>query len=611
MLKMIAHMTQRTDSIDSQENAPIWRVLCRGQSRTLRRSRQEKYALFSSPCFLMIFLIISVVTALSSSFAAPPVRGDLSDVLKSLYTHQITSTERGEPLISIGVSDQQKRVLIESKSGVIAYLGGHRDLSIKPSHPKTQWRVVLKDVKLGRALYWCVGEVLDSNEDISAREAYWREQGHPVKRLEAGGQLSVEGRTLDTRKISLVMGGFENKSDAEKLSLQLEELDGLRHPMIEELEERPTGLLKATYRSKSQKGAVSSRDVLWFSPAGKEPLQVTTWARKKHGRKKHGRKKRDKKKRAQLKKQVNLYDGDLYLAVGVEGGIEVVNVLNAERILEGVVPTEQYTSAPMDALKAQAIAARGQLISKLGHRHRADPFLLCNTVHCQGYSGRQRLHPRSSEAVLSTKGMLAIDRAGALIDTVYSSTCGGHTEAYHEVWGGAPKPALMGVVDSSIQQLNSISEDRLEVYLSMPPISYCEKPKSTFRWKVTRTSASINETIQKRKQIGEIVRIEVIHRGVSGRVIEVKYHGLKGTLNVRGEYANRKLLGKLKSGLWKVEREGGAFGAPPKQWHFTGGGYGHGVGMCQHGSIGMAKAGATFESIISHYYRGAQLKTFW
>ena len=169
----------------------------------------------------------------------------------------------------------------------------------------------------------------------------------------------------------------------------------------------------------------------------------------------------------------------------------------------------------------------------------------------------------------------------------------------------------MGVVDSSIQQLNSISEDRLEVYLSMPPISYCEKPKSTFRWKVTRTSTSIDEAVQKRKPIGKVVRIEVIHRGVSGRVIEVKYHGLKGTLNVRGEYANRKLLGKLKSGLWKVEREGGAFGAPPEQWHFTGGGYGHGVGMCQHGSIGMAKAGATFESIISHYYRGAQLKTFW
>ena len=137
------------------------------------------------------------------------------------------------------------------------------------------------------------------------------------------------------------------------------------------------------------------------------------------------------------------------MTFGQNGRLAVVNMLNAERLLEGVVPAEQYNSAPMETLKAQAIASRGQLLVKAGLRHRGDPYLFCDQVHCQGYSGINNLSPRTSRAVIETKGLLAVNEHGRLIDTVYSSTCGGHSEAYHLMWGGAVQPALKGQADSS------------------------------------------------------------------------------------------------------------------------------------------------------------------
>ena len=91
----------------------------------------------------------------------------------------------------------------------------------------------------------------------------------------------------------------------------------------------------------------------------------------------------------------------------------------------------------------------------------------------------------------------------------------------------------------------------------------------------------------------------------------MEYLGSRGSHTVEGSYVNRTLLGGLRSGMWVVEREGGAPGRAPRRWHFRGGGFGHGVGLCQHGAIGQARADHDYRAILGHYYRGSTLRRAW
>ena len=92
------------------------------------------------------------------------------------------------------------------------------------------------------------------------------------------------------------------------------------------------------------------------------------------------------------------------------------------------------------------------------------------------------------------------------------------------------------------------------------------------------------------------------------KALSVRYEGQSGAVLIEGEYTNRKVLGHLKSGLWIASPNSRAESNLPDSWTFRGAGFGHGVGMCQHGAIGMAREGHAFDSILKHYYRGSTLK---
>ena len=303
------------------------------------------------------------------------------------------------------------------------------------------------------------------------------------------------------------------------------------------------------------------------------------------------------------------YAGDLYFTVGQDGLLAAANVLSAEQLLEGVVPSELYTSAPLEALKAQAVTARGQLLTKVGTRHRSDPYLLCAETHCQVYSGTTKRHPRTTRAVAETRGQLLF-HGDDLVDTTYSSTCGGHSEAFHLMWGGNPLPYSMGQIDNDDADPTPISPEALANFIDRPPTSFCGQ---------RRASSTGKSNDRKKKSRMQSIRSpdrrrphNYRHRaGASGRALRVKYVGSKGSHVVDGSYNNRKLLGGLRSGMWLVQRRGGQAGRSPKSWHFRGGGFGHGVGMCQHGAMEMARRKRDFDQILRHYYRGSMLKKAW
>src|SRR6185369_14267138 len=127
-------------------------------------------------------------------------------------------------------------------------------------------------------------------------------------------------------------------------------------------------------------------------------------------------------------KEVRRYFGRVYVTVDKTGKLAVVNAVAEDKLLAGLVPAEMMASAPPEALKAQAIAARNELLAKVGTRHLTDPYRLCSTQHCQVYAGAGHEDPRATAAVEATRGVLLEREGGGLVDTVYSASCGGHTE---------------------------------------------------------------------------------------------------------------------------------------------------------------------------------------
>ncbi len=131
-----------------------------------------------------------------------------------------------------------------------------------------------------------------------------------------------------------------------------------------------------------------------------------------------------------------------------------------------------------------------------------------------------------------------------------------------------------------------------------------DRYSSAFRWEQRYTRTELEEVLARRLNVGSLKDVEPVRRGVSGRVIEVKITGSRGVFTVKG-FPIRTALG-VRENLFTLDRTYGADGRV-ESFIFSGKGWGHGVGLCQVGAYGMALRGKTYEEILRHYYRGAEL----
>jgi len=528
------------------------------------------------------------------------------DRLAVLYSNQVIFDRSGEPLVSVRVTDAQPSVRFSSR-GRLTLLPSADDGARVLTPAGASWRVRVESATLGKTRWWVAAERLPAGDMAAAARsrARWQAAGHEVTILESGALLGIAGRTLDTRSLTVAVDPQTSAAEALARADALLETNEVLGEVIAEPIVRPGGWLVA--REERTGLELRARDLLWISPMGDAAIEVdeVEFGR---GTAHHGRADRR-------------YGGELYLAIGTDGLIAVVNLASAETLLESVVPSEMPASMPAEALKAQAVAARGQLLTKVGTRHRSDPYLLCADTHCQVYGGAGRVDPRTTAAVRDTRGLLLFEERG-LVDTVYSSCCGGHGEAFEAMWGGEASPAVHGYFDTPrppgapppAVAAAAATESDVARYIEQPPEgAYCKTSagkSGLFRWATTRSGADVTRAVNALAPIGPVHAIEVIRRGRSGRALAVKYTGPSGEYVHKGEYANRKLLGHLKSGLWIVSRDGDA-PQPPGTWTFKGGGHGHGVGMCQHGAIGQALQGRTAAQILEHSYPGSRLERAW
>lgn len=147
------------------------------------------------------------------------------------------------------------------------------------------------------------------------------------------------------------------------------------------------------------------------------------------------------------------------------------------------------------------------------------------------------------------------------------------------------------------------SIDYLKVITNQRGVSD-DRYSSAYRWEQRYTRAELESRIKARVDVGRLKDIQPTRRGVSGRVVEVKIIGSRGTFTLKG-FKIRTAFG-LRENLFTVDRTIGPDG-DVQAYIFSGKGWGHGVGLCQVGAYGMALRGKTYKEILLHYYSGVRL----
>lgn len=329
------------------------------------------------------------------------------------------------------------------------------------------------------------------------------------------------------------------------------------------------------------------------------------------------------------------YRGEIEITISpVNQALQVINVVNLEDYLLGVVPWEMPSSWPLEALKAQTVAARTYTLTHLG-KNAAEGFDMVNTTDDQVYGGVPAETPRTSQAVAGTKG-LVLTFGGKLAGTYYFSSSGGYTENNEVVWGGIPIAYLRAVPD----------------FDDLPGNEY-------FSWRYYFTMSEFAQKLRSASyDVGDVAGIAPAGvRSISGRppqwqvaggnrIVTIKAADFRGALGLPGLVrtvvirpsgyvsSNRTLasadpvyvMGADRTPRQRPMRDNYLVGnsrtpglpttaaavVGPPVWQeggveVVGGGRGHALGLSQWGANGLAVLGKTYDQILTYFYQGTKV----
>ncbi len=296
------------------------------------------------------------------------------------------------------------------------------------------------------------------------------------------------------------------------------------------------------------------------------------------------------------------YRGELWFTA-TDSGVLVVNRLSVEDYLRGVVPLEMGARQPLDraALEAQAVASRSYSyvrVPRTGAPEPASGWHMMASVLNQVYGGVNVEHPLVNQAIDATAGQVLL-YAGAPVDAPFFSSCGGRTGSPREAWRDAKEEPYLTPVDDT------------------DPVSgraYCDiNPRN--HWVEELGELHISAAVRRamtvlgaERPVTPTVRdVLVTERTASGRVAALVFRTDRGDITIRARDV-RAVLGDargaiLSSTYFSVEHDTHA-GLRLTGLTVRGQGNGHGVGMCQWGAIGRARAGQDARTILRHYYPG-------
>ncbi|WP_416676914.1 SpoIID/LytB domain-containing protein [Egbenema bharatensis] len=360
-----------------------------------------------------------------------------------------------------------------------------------------------------------------------------------------------------------------------------------------------------------------------------------------------------------------LYAGTLRLQPNAYGTYTLVNHVPVETYLRGVVPHEIGAGAPPTTIEAQAILARTYALRNL-RRFAIDNYQLCADTQCQVYWGLSGAVPETDRAIAATQGQV-LTYNNELADALYSSTTGGITAPFEDVWDGEERPYLKAIVDSvqnpwdlSSYPLND--ETNFRNFIGRKT-GFNEDNWDMFRWRIenslTDIAGDLRAFLQNKQHpfadFTQVRELKVLERSLAGRVQRIAVTTDRGEIILekdeilRALYAPNSTLFYLEPIYQPVaspqtEKSVAPAEAPNptanaaanptpdstpavspqptpapvlKGYAFVGGGFGHGVGMSQTGAYRLGRMGWSNSQILSFYYPNTQLQlltnavTFW
>jgi stage II sporulation protein D len=301
------------------------------------------------------------------------------------------------------------------------------------------------------------------------------------------------------------------------------------------------------------------------------------------------------------------YRGSALVQSPRAGRVTAINLVDLEDYLLGVVPHEigRVGEDLLEAAKAQAVAARTYAIAHRGRRS-ALGFDYFATVQDQVYGGSAGEYEVASRAVRETAGEILLYR-GVPIEAYYHSTCAGRTAAIEEVWNDQPRPYLVSVVDVNPQTGQAYDH-------------FSSRFRWTQRWSGQQLNQILNRTLADSlpsgvNSVGEVRDIRILERTQSGRVARMRVETSTATFHLGRDRLRWIFLTPeqriLNSSLiQEIELTRGPDGRVT-EIAFVGGGWGHGIGMCQVGAMGRARHGQNYRTILSVYYPGTELRRLY
>ena len=352
---------------------------------------------------------------------------------------------------------------------------------------------------------------------------------------------------------------------------------------------------------------------------------------------------------------IPLYRGAIEVSRGSSTGsdrVNLMNILEVESYVRGVVANESIASFHMEALKAQATAARGYAIANIGNYiARGYPFDIVDSSASQVYRGVISEHSRAVTATDLTRGLVA-SYNGKIISALYSSSFGGYSDSTHWIFnspssqlpGANVTPYLTGIYDGEGPPPDLSTDAGRQAFWSStnPAFSYdmCGRVGNRFaRWRITIPASDIKARLTPARIVvisgdtsGSITGIEVLQRMTgSNRIARVRITLTTGVVEVRGWDNLRNVIGRSRSAGTSpvapctgtaiaanftltnpamIESVMNPDGTTLNSLISTGGGWGHNVGMSQYGSHGRGLAGQTFLQILKAYYQGVDIGSY-
>ncbi|HDS09405.1 MAG TPA: SpoIID/LytB domain-containing protein [Firmicutes bacterium] len=255
----------------------------------------------------------------------------------------------------------------------------------------------------------------------------------------------------------------------------------------------------------------------------------------------------------------------------------LINVIDLEEYLLGVVAEEIPHAWHIEALKAQAIAARTYAYEKMINNKPNAKYDVLATDMSQVYGGVNSERESTTNAVKETKGIIMTYR-GKPIAAFFHSTCGGGTDDAAYVWG------------SNFPYLRKVS------------CTYC-KPSPHYEWNYIIDIDKLEDILDKNGyDIGYIKKISLVGKSDAGRIKDIEIAGSKKTVRISSNNFRIMVGAKnLKSTRFSATLKS-------RKLYLSGNGFGHGIGMCQWGAKGMAEHGYKYNEILRHYYKNINLK---